>query len=98
MPENNDTKFLKLKGYKYFAYYPYNATAPTVDVKTDKADEFFKNKISSLSVVTDQSKEATLLAQDFQVAKGEIANDGSTLDFNMEHQVGLAVLNLKEKE
>ena len=97
MPENNDTKFLKLKGYKYFAYYPYNATAPTVDVKTDKADEFFKNKISSLSVVTDQSKEATLLAQDFQVAKGEIANDGSTLDFNMEHQVGLAVLNLKEK-
>ena len=98
MPENNDTKFLKLKGYKYFAYYPYNATAPTVDVKTDKADEFFKNKISSLSVVPDQSKEATLLAQDFQVAKGEIANDGSTLDFNMEHQVGLAVLNLKEKE
>ena len=97
MPENKDTKFLKLKNYKYFAYYPYNATAPTVDVKTDKADEFFKNKISSLSVVTDQSKEATLLAQDFQVAKGEIANDGSTLDFNMEHQVGLAVLNLKEK-
>ena len=47
--------------------------------------------------MTDQSKEATLLAQDFQVAKGEIANDGSTLDFNMEHQVGLAVLNLKEK-
>lgn len=98
MPENKDTKFLKLKNYKYFAYYPYNATAPTVDVKTDKADEFFKNKISSLSVVTDQSKEATLLAQDFQVAKGEIANDGSTLEFNMEHQVGLAVLNLKEKE
>ena len=31
------------------------------------------------------------------MAKGEIANDGSTLDFNMEHQVGLAVLNLKEK-
>lgn len=98
MPENNNTKFLKLKNYKYFVYYPYNATAPTVDVKTDKADEFFKNKISSLSVVTDQSKEATLLAQDFQVAKGEIANDGSTLDFNMEHQVGLAVLNLKEKK
>ena len=97
MPENNDTKFLKLKGYKYFAYYPYNATAPTVDETKDNADEFFADKISSLSVVPDQSKEATLLAQDFQVAKGEIANDGSTLDFNMEHQVGLAVLNLKEK-
>ena len=97
MPENKDTKFLKLKGYKYFAYYPYNATAPTVDETKDNADEFFKDKISSLSVVPDQSKEATLFAQDFQVAKGEIANDGSTLDFNMEHQVGLAVLNLKEK-
>ena len=97
MPENNDTKFLKLKNYKYFAYYPYNTTAPNVDATKDHAEEFFKDKISSLSVVSDQSKEATLLAQDFQVAKGEIANDGSTLDFNMEHQVGLAVLNLKEK-
>ena len=98
MPENNDTKFLKLKNYKYFAYYPYNAAAPTVDETKDNADEFFKDKISSLPVVADQSNEATLLAKDFQVAKGEIANDGSTLDFNMEHQVGLAVLNLKEKE
>ena len=98
MPENNNTKFLKLKNYKYFAYYPYNATAPTVDATKENADEFFKDKISSLSVVADQSNEATLLAHDFQVAKGEIANDGSTLDFNMEHQVGLAVLKLNEKE
>ena len=97
MPENNNTKFLKLKNYKYFAYYPYNATAPNVDKTKDNADEFFKDKISSLSVVADQSEKATLLAQDFQVAKGEIANDGSTLDFNMEHQVGLAVLNLTSK-
>ena len=47
MPENNNTKFLKLKNYKYFAYYPYNATAPTVDEKKDKADEFFKDKITN---------------------------------------------------
>ena len=95
---DGNTKYLKLKNYKYFAYYPYNATAPNVDNTQDNAEEFFKDKISSLSVVADQSNEATLLAQDFQVAKGEIANDGSTLDFNMEHQVGLAVLNLNEKE
>ena len=95
---DGNTKYLKLKNYKYFAYYPYNATAPNVDNTKDNAEEFFKDKISSLSVVADQSNEATLLAQDFQVAKGEIANDGSTLDFNMEHQVGLAVLNLNEKE
>ena len=94
---DGNTKYLKLKGYKYFAYYPYHAAAPTVDATKDHANEFFKDKISSLSVEPDQSKEATLLAQDFQVAKGEIANDGSTLNFNMEHQVGLAVLNLKEK-
>ena len=98
MPENKDMKFLKLKNYKYFAYYPYNAAAPTVDATKDNADEFFKDKISSLSVVADQSKEATLLAQDFQVAKGEIEEDGSTLNFDMEHQVGLAVLNLKENK
>ena len=98
MPENNNTKFLKLKNYKYFAYYPYNATAPNVDETKDNAEEFFEDKISSLSVVADQSNEAALLAKDFQVAKGEIANDGSTLNFDMEHQVGLAVLNLKEKE
>lgn len=97
MPENNNTKFLKLKNYKYFAYYPYSAAAPNVDATKDNADEFFKDKISSLPVVADQSNEATLLAQDFQVAKGEIANDGSTLDFNMEHKVGLAVINLKSK-
>ena len=94
---DGNTKYLKLKNYKYFAYYPYNATAPTVDATKDNAEEFFGDKISSLSVVHDQSEEATLLAQDFQVAKGEIANDGSTLNFNMEHQVGLAVLNLNEK-
>ena len=92
-----NTKFLKLKNYKYFAYYPYHATAPTVDATKDHADEFFKDKISSLSVVADQSNEATLLAQDFQVAKGVIANDGSTLNFDMEHLVGLAVLNLTSK-
>lgn len=97
MPENNNMKFLKLKNYKYFAYYPYNATALTVDNTKDNANEFFKDKISSLSVVADQSNEATLLAQDFQVAKGVIANDGSTLNFDMEHQVGLAVLNLTSK-
>ena len=94
---DGNTKYLKLKNYKYFAYYPYNATAPNVDATKDNADEFFKDKISSLSVVADQSKEATLLAQDFQVAKGVIANDGSTLNFDMEHQVGLAVINLKSK-
>ena len=98
MPENNDTKFLKLKGYKYFAYYPYNATAPTVDVKKDKADEFFKDKITNWNPVKDQNAEEVLLSQDLQVAEGVIDGDASTLTFNMAHSMGLAVLNLKSKD
>ena len=98
MPENNDTKFLKLKGYKYFAYYPYNATAPTVDVKKDKADEFFKDKITNWNPVQEQKTEDVLLSQDLQVGEGVIDGDASTLTFNMEHSMGLAVLNLKSKE
>ena len=98
MPENNDTKFLKLKNYKYFAYYPYNATAPTVDVKTDKADEFFKDMITKWNPVKEQKTEDVLLRQDLQVAEGVIDNDAATLTFNMAHSMGLAVLNLKSKD
>ena len=98
MPENNDTKFLKLKGYKYFAYYPYNATAPTVDVKKDKADEFFKDMISNWNPVKEQKTKDVLLSQDLQVGEGVIDGDAATLTFNMAHSMGLAVLNLKSKE
>ena len=98
MPENNDTKFLKLKGYKYFAYYPYNATAPKVDATRDKADEFFADKIKNWNPVKDQNKEDVLLSQDLQVAEGVIDGDASTLTFNMAHSMGLAVLNLKSKD
>ena len=98
MPENNDTKFLKLKGYKYFAYYPYNATAPTVDETKDNADEFFKDMITNWNPVNDQKTEDVLLSQDLQVAEGVIDGDAATLTFNMAHSMGLAVLNLKSKD
>ena len=98
MPENKDTKFLKLKGYKYFAYYPYNAAAPTVDATKDKADEFFKDMITNWNPVQEQKTEEVLLKQDLQVAEGVIDGDASTLTFNMAHSMGLAVLNLKSKD
>lgn len=98
MPENNDTKFLKLKGYKYFAYYPYNATAPTVDETKDKAAEFFKDMITNWNPVKEQNTEDILLKQDLQVAEGVIDGDAATLTFNMAHSMGLAVLNLKSKD
>lgn len=92
-------KFLKLTGYKYFAYYPYSPTAPMVNTAAaDKtATEFFAKTISSLSLVSNQSDQKTLLAQDFQVAKGVVAEDASTLKFPMEHSMGLAVLNRESK-
>ena len=98
MPENNDTKFLKLKNYKYFAYYPYNAAAPTVDATKDKADEFFADKISNWNPVQEQKTEDVLLSQDLQVGEGVIDNDAATLTFNMAHSMGLAVLNLDNKD
>ena len=95
---DGNTKYLKLKNYKYFAYYPYNAAAPTVDATKDKADEFFKDKITNWHPVKDQNKEDVLLSQDLQVGEGVIDNDASTLTFNMAHSMGLAVLNLDNKD
>ena len=95
---DGNTKYLKLKGYKYFAYYPYNAADPTVDVKKDNADEFFKDMITNWNPVKEQKTEDVLLKQDLQVAKGVIDGDAATLTFNMAHSMGLAVLNLKSKE
>lgn len=95
---DGNTKYLKLKNYKYFAYYPYNAATPTVDATKDKADEFFKDKITNWNPVKDQKTEDVLLSQDLQVGEGVIDGDASTLTFNMAHSMGLAVLNLKSKD
>lgn len=96
----NDGKVSYPLGYRYFAYYPYSASMPDVDRTALTASDFFKTKISSLAdnVVADQSKEGTFLAQDFQMARGVIGPDAGSIVFNMEHQVGLAVLDLKSKE
>ena len=94
---DGNTKYLKLKNYKYFAYYPYNATAPTVDETKDNADEFFKDMITNWNPVQEQKTEEVLLRQDLQVGEGVIGNDGATLTFNMAHSMGLAVLNLENK-
>ena len=95
---DGNTKYLKLKGYKYFAYYPYNATAPKIDITKETADEFFKDKITNWNPVKDQNTEDVLLRQDLQVGEGVIDNDASTLSFNMAHSMGLAVLNLENKD
>lgn len=90
-------KFLKLTGYKYFAYYPYKSDAQKVNTSALDASTFFADKISSLSPEADQRDKSTLLAQDFQVAAGVVGKDASTLTFPMEHSMGLAVLNRESK-
>lgn len=95
--DGND-KFMLLTRYKYFAYYPYSATAPAVNTSADNASTFFDSKISSLSPASVQNTKEALLAQDFQVAKGTFGPDGASLKLDMAHQVGLAVLNLTSKK
>ena len=86
---------------KYFAYYPYSASMTKGEGTAATATDFFKTKISSLAnddnVVADQSGKEVLLAQDFQVATGTVGPEAGSIVFNMEHQVGLAVINLKSK-
>ena len=96
----NDQRFLFTTNYSYFAYYPYrNSPDPLdVDVKATTADEFFKDMITNWNPVKEQKTEDVLLKQDLQVAKGVIKGDASTLTFNMDHSMGLVVLNLKSKE
>ncbi len=95
---DGNTKYLKLKNYKYFAYYPYNATAPKIDITKETADEFFEDMITNWNPVKEQNTKDVLLSQDLQVGEGVIDNDASTLTFNMAHSMGLAVLNLKSKD
>ena len=84
---------------KYFAYYPYSATMTKGEGTATTATDFFKTKISSLAnnVVADQSDKEVLLDQDFQVAMGYVGPEAGSIVFNMEHKVGLAVINLKSK-
>lgn len=89
-------KFLKLAGYKYFAYYPYNSDDQKINTSASDASTFFADKISNWNPAQDQH--SALLSQDLQVATGVVGQDASTLKFSMEHSMGLAVLNLESKK
>lgn len=94
----NNQRFLFTTNYKYFAYYPYSNTAPTIDKEATTAAEFFKDMIDKWTPVSAQQDVNTLVSQDLQVASGVVKPDASTLEFEMDHQVSLAVLTLSDKK
>ena len=94
----NNQRFLFTTNYKYFAYYPYSNTAPTIDKEATTAAEFFKDMIDKWTPVSAQQDVNTLVSQDLQVASGVVKADASTLEFKMDHQVSLAVLTLSDKK
>ena len=93
----NNQRFLFTTNYKYFAYYPYSNTAPTIDKEATTADAFFKDMIAKWEPAKTQNDETALVSQDLQVASGVIEPDASKLKFEMAHSMGLAVLNRESK-
>ena len=93
-------RFLYTANYRYFAYYPYDSTLKDEDMNAEAADAdgFFVKKIEAWNPAKDQNSEEVLLNQDLQVASGVVEADVSTLTFEMAHSMGLAVLNLDNKE
>ena len=94
----NNQRFLFTTNYKYFAYYPYRATETTIDKEATTAAAFFKDMIDKWKPASAQQDENTLVSQDLQVASGVVKPDASTLEFEMAHQVSLAVLTLSDKK
>lgn len=93
-------RFLYTANYRYFAYYPYDSTLKDEDMNAEAAgaDGFFVKKINAWNPAKDQNSEEVLLNQDLQVASGVVEADASTLTFEMAHSMGLAVLNLENKD
>ena len=87
----------------FFAYYPYQATqnnlptvATTIDVATQcaSANIFFKNMETAWTPRKDQSNKESLDASDLQVGMGQVSNTGVSVNFSMQHTMGLADIQL----
>ena len=94
--------------YNYFVYYPYQASLaglPEVnttisDVSISSSTQFFADAIATWEkskIATDQSTPVKMNACDLQIGKATLDDDGCSVSFNMEHAMGLAVLNRESK-
>ena len=93
--------------YNYFVYYPYQKGglpgAPAKDasnIDVTSAEKFFANAIAtwkSNNIAADQSTLEKMNACDLQIGKATLDDDGCSVNFKMEHAMGLAVLNRESK-
>ena len=94
--------------YNYFVYYPYQdklAGLPVVnttisDVSISSSTQFFADAIAnwkSHNIAADQSTLDKMNACDLQIGKASLDDDGCSVSFEMEHAMGLAVLNRESK-
>lgn len=96
--------------YSYFVYYPYQKTSlaglpvvnntPVSDVSISSSTQFFADAIAtwkSNNIATDQSTLEKMNACDLHIGKASLDEDGCSVSFNMEHAMGLAILNRESK-
>ena len=102
-----DSKLKFSPQYNYFVYYPYQSgglpgapdkDTPNIDVTL--AENFFDDAIDtwkSSKITADQSTPDKMNDCDLQIGKATLDEDGCSVSFNMEHAMGLAVLNRESK-
>ena len=107
LPKGSKLKFSPK--YCYFVYYPYQSDglpgAPAKGTEATKenvasADKFFANAIATWKkskIAADQSTLDKMNACDLQIGKASLDEDGCSVSFDMEHAMGLAVLNRESK-
>lgn len=94
--------------YNYFVYYPYQDQAslsglPAVNTTVSdvsSSTQFFADAIAtwkSSKIATDQSTLDKMNACDLQIGKAKLDDDGCSVSFEMEHAMGLAILNRESK-
>lgn len=86
----------KFDSYKFFAYYPYNYELDTsrLNLSASTATEFFSDYISAFEPMTDQSTLENYMASDLMTSLGTYNSDTGTVTFKMEHEMGLAIINV----
>lgn len=93
--------------YNYFVYYPYQANLAGLPVVNNthicdvsSSTKFFADAIAtwkSSKITADQSTPDKMNDCDLQIGKATLDDDGCSVNFKMEHAMGLAVLNRESK-